>query len=121
MKIFNENGTQDPSKFKVGDHALHGDVILERISKLPKDFHGLEKLKDGILAHGELTGHLHQLQGKGFDLRTNTDGLKFLHVFEPTPLKHQEHAPIIVPPGEYKIGIQREYDPFAKRARQVVD
>ena len=120
MKAFNENGVQRPI-FKSGDYALHGDVILERISELPKEFKNFEKSKDGALAYGELTGHLHQLQGKAFDLRTDPNGIKFLHVLEPTPAKHQEHSPIVIPPGEYKIGIQREYDPFAKRARQVVD
>lgn len=121
MKPFNEHGPQTPSKFKVGDYALHGDVILERVDSLPKDFKKMEKSKDGALAYGELTGHLHQLQGANFDLRTNKDGIKFLHVLEPTPVKHQEHSPIMIPPGDYKIGIQQEYDPFTKRARQVVD
>lgn len=121
MKAFNELNAQIPNEFNVGDYCLHGDVILERIDKLPKEFKNFKKSKDGVLAYGELTGHLHQLQRDRFDLRIDEAGIKFLHVLEPTPVKHQEHSPIIIPPGNYKIGIQQEYDPFAKRARQVMD
>jgi hypothetical protein len=82
----------------------------------------MSQSKDGALAYGEATGHLHQLQGHGFDLKTCLKtNVKFLRIVEPTALKHQEHAPIIIPPGDYKIGIQREYSPFEKHARSVVD
>ena len=122
MKPFNEHGMQVPNKFEIGDHALHGDVILERIDSLPKDFKKMAKSKDGALAYGEATGHLHQLQGEGFELREcpNTR-VKFLRIVEPTDLKHQEHSPIKLPPGDYKIGIQQEYDPYEKLKRQVID
>lgn len=121
-KPFNEHNPQEPKDFTAGNYALHGDVIIERITALPKNFKKMEKSKDGALAYGELTGHFHGLQGDAFDLRTDPETkVKFLHVFEPTPVKHQEHSPIVIPPGDYKIGIQVEYDPFAKRARQVVD
>ena len=121
MKPFNEEGGQTPKQFLVGDYALHGDVIIERLAGEPDSFSNMEDSNDGALAYGELTGHVHQLQGRDFSLRTDGGGVKFLHVLKPTPVKHQEHKSITIPPGWYKIGIQREYDPFTKRARQVQD
>jgi len=44
-----------------------------------------------------------------------------LRVVNPVLLKHQEHSPIKLPPGDYKIGIQREYDPFEQIIREVAD
>lgn len=122
MKPFNEHGTQEIKKFDVGDFALHGDVILERIESLPKDFKKMQASHDGALAYGEATGHLHQLQGDGFELRECQETkIKFLRIVAPTELKHQEHSPIKLPPGDYRIGIQREYDPYEKLTRQVAD
>jgi hypothetical protein len=103
-------------------------VIIERIDEVPKEFSVLEKVKDDCLAHGEVTGHSHKLFRFGeehgaapFDLRIAPNGLKLLVVKEPVELRHQEHNPRIIPPGNYVIKIQREYDPFTKLARQVAD
>jgi hypothetical protein len=56
-----------------------------------------------------------------FDLRSTPDGIKFLHVEKPVMLSHQEHDARIIPPGDYRIGVQREYDVFLKLARNVAD
>ncbi len=117
-------------KFKHAQ-ALHGDVIIEKVASLPSNFLKMEKSKDGALAYGEVTGHSHKLfrmhedgaasGSLAFDLRTDKNGIKFLKVEAPTELRHQEHNPRIIPPGDYVIKIQREYDPFTKLARQVAD
>lgn len=124
MKPFNEHGTQE-AKLEVGDYVLHGDVIIQRVDKLPEDFSKLATEPKNALAYGEVTGHVHQLQGvqgADFDLRVNEQTKeRFLRIVEPTALKHQEHGPIILLPGDYKVGIQREYDPFSKLIRQVAD
>lgn len=110
--------------------ALHGDVIIEKISALPAHFDGMEKSKDGCLAYGEVTGHSHRLfkmsdpdrpNSVSFDLRIDKDGIKFLKVIEPVELRHQEHDPRVIPCDNYMIKIQREYDPFTKLARSVAD
>jgi hypothetical protein len=117
-------------EFKIGDVALHGDVIVERVSSLPKGFSEMPKSIDDCLAYGEHTGHKHKLfraqdpdlvTGAAFDLRISPDGLRFLKVNEPVALRHQEHREIMLPPGENRISIQREYDPFTKLARRVMD
>lgn len=123
MKPFNEHGTK-VANMKVGDYALHGDVIIERVGDLPTDFAKLEVEAKNALAYGEATGHIHQLQGEAgvdFDLRVNKNNERHLRIVNPTMLKHQEHSPILLQPGEYKIGIQREYDPFEKLTRRVQD
>lgn len=122
MKKFNmtDQITADFTKSKVG---FHGDVVLIK-EKLPKNFESMKKIEDDCLAYGEATGHMHKCFSEegGFDLRLcETTQVKYLSVIMPTTIRHQEHRPTIVPPGTYKIGIQREYDPFSKRIRAVVD
>ncbi len=123
MKPFNEHGTQEAKFKEMGDEALHGDVILTATS-LPEDFESMPKVEDSCLAYGEATGHMHKIFGEEgqYDLRecpkTKT---RHLRVVTPVSLMHQEHSPIILPPGDYRIGIQREYDPFEKLVRQVAD
>ena len=122
-KAFNENGTQKATFNEIGQEALHGDVIITS-AHLPNDFDSMPKVKDSCLAYGEMTGHMHKIFGDEgtFDLRecpkTKT---RHLRVVAPVSLKHQEHSPIILPPGDYRIGIQKEYDPFEKIIRQVAD
>lgn len=123
MKPFNEHGGQTANFKKLGDEALHGDVIVTS-SLLPPDFDDMPKVKDSCLAYGEMTGHVHMVVGdrRAFDLREcPKTKVRHLRVVQPVALKHQEHERIILPPGEYKIGIQKEYDPFEKISRQVAD
>lgn len=129
-KPFNQENPVTDIKMTVGDYFLHGDVIVTRVKELPKEFSKMDKSQDNCLALGEATGHMHKLfkaidpdmSGKAtFDLRIDKDGIKFLKVMAPTIVRHQEHREIAIPPGDYKIGIQVEYDPFKKLARQVVD
>ena len=124
MKPFAEHDPKTDTHCEIGDHMLHGDVIIERVAELPADFSQGKVEPKSALAYGEATGHLHQLQGEpgiDFDLRVNSEGARHLRVFKPVLLKHQEHSPMLLQPGDYKIGIQREYDPFEKLTRQVVD
>lgn len=77
----------------------------------------VKKLPRAILAHGEHTGHYHEAHGDGVALYE--DGtLEAPHGAEVT---HQEHHPIIVPPGIYERSIVQEYDHFAEEARNVAD
>lgn len=128
MKPFNEHD-QAAWTFKQMQN-LHGDVIIEKVKSLPKDFKKMKPEPQSALAYGEHTGHLHKLfraqdpdnmTSVSFDLRVDDTGIKWLKVEKETVLKHQEHSPRIIPAGLYKIGIQREYDPFTKLARQVAD
>ena len=72
-----------------------------------------------ILAHGEVTGHAHGITEGNAELYEE-NGVLFLHVESETALlTHEEHGPIALPRGDFKITIQREYEP--KGWRQVED
>lgn len=124
MNKFNEHNPQIVTTCPPGEYLLHGDVIVFGENALPMDFESMPRVKDNCVAYGEVTGHRHQLFGNetDFDLREcSKTKVRHLKVVSPIMLKHQEHSPIQVPPGNYRIGIQREYSPFEKRSRQVVD
>lgn len=124
MKPFNEHNPMNNFKLKPGEYGMHGDVIVFSEKALPANFNKMVEIKDSCLAYGEATGHAHKIFGDDNDYKimecpeTKT---RYLHVVKEVMLKHQEHEPRGIPPGNYKIGIQREYDPFSKRIRKVID
>lgn len=100
---------------------VHGDVLLFKIEAIPAK---AEKKKDfdGILQHGEVTGHAHRLSGKETDMYEYfTEGRRYLRLLKDTPLRHEEHEEIKLPKGDYEIRIVREVDHFADLVRPVVD
>lgn len=121
-KPFNESVPPIRPKFKkLNDEGLHGDVIITK-TKEPKGFEAMTKIEDGCLAYGEATGHMHKLFGGEFDLRECPETkVKHLRVVKEVVLKHQEHNPVVIPPGHFRIGIQVEYDPYEKLSRRVAD
>ena len=121
-KPFNKE-KHEQKEVKVGDIVMHGDVVIERVATLPDNFQELKKSDDDALAYGEATGHIHQLFDGEFDLRIDpeNENNRVLRIIKPTSLKHQEHMEVLLPPGDYRSRIQREYDPFTKRIREVAD
>ncbi len=99
-----------------------GDVLIERIdgdipeaaTKLPREA-GLV-----TLARGEATGHHHSIANRGVCMYQCEDG-RYLNIGGKTPavLFHQEHSKVELPPGRYKVTIQREY--VAGELRNVAD
>jgi hypothetical protein len=104
----------------------HGDVLLERISKLPEGTTNVNR-KNGLLVvmDGELTGHSHTITQENARLMELTkDGKSDLYLEvtnEPVTITHEEHKPIAIPPGIYKIGRVLEYDYLTEMERQVQD
>ena len=87
-----------------------------------------------ILAFGEVTGHLHQIHMKDMlDAaevtlhmgRWGEAGKDVPDAFEvreePVTLTHEEHNPLVVPPGKYVVRIVREFDHITGRSRYVAD
>ncbi len=131
-----------------GQAATHGDVIIIRCddADMPDNFDSLPNVMGGVLAEGEHSGHAHQLFDEAtnvaaytmpqldvieggketnaakFSLKQTEDGSMFLKVEnEPMLLRHQEHNPFRIYPGNYEIGIQQETDPFERQKRAVLD
>lgn len=114
-----KKNTVEPVQFRQGDVFIHTPKsVPTKLVEVAPDPRGV------VLAEGEATGHHHRI-GPSFRnavlLRTE-DGLRsFLRVTGgvPASLKHEEHAPISIPPGLHEVYIQREYQPDG--VRQVVD
>ncbi|MHB8899652.1 MAG: hypothetical protein ACYC6Y_12970 [Thermoguttaceae bacterium] len=87
----------------------HGDVMIEKVSSLPAE---KRKLQHTILAHGEITGHSHRVEDHSSASLYETPAGLFLHVTaERATITHQEHAPICLERGCYRVWRQREYTP----------
>jgi len=100
-----------------------GDVMLERISEFPP---GLDKYQPEngryVLALGEVTGHAHAIYEPNkctFFKDPREEGADVGLFFEVggggTALKHEEHAPIDIPEGKYRVIRQREWDDGQER------
>ena len=98
----------------------HGDVLLQSVPQQDAEF---KPAKQITLALGEVTGHSHvvtpDLDNVTIAIAETAEGT-FLRVAGGTAtLRHQEHHAINLPVGDFRIIIQREYDPFGNR--QVMD
>lgn len=86
-----------------------------------------EKIKHNgslTLALGEATGHHHTIyvpKIEDMDAVKTLDGGWLLTLRTDGVLKHQEHLPVTVPAGTYRIGHEREYDWFSLAVQRVID
>lgn len=97
-----------------------GDVLVERVASMP-DTKMTEIKTDGgvILAYGETTGHKHCIYPEAGVLPAklwDAGAERFLQVMEKTSIQHEEHGPIHLEPGIYRVSkfgesTQREYSP----------
>jgi hypothetical protein len=108
-------------KFQNSKHATYrqGDVLLQRIDRLPSDAHPVEWQDRVILAYGEVTGHAHAISTEHASMYM-WKGDRLLEIKTGARLVHEEHSTINLPEGVYKVVQQREYVPEAP-PRDVVD
>ena len=102
-----------------------GDVLVVPVAddQVPAGLIPAPRDKTGrmVLARGEATGHHHSIAVEDGELVDAAEGV-FLRIMAPTPLEHQEHAPITLQPGVYRVVRQREYTPGAiDRLRVLLD
>jgi hypothetical protein len=95
-----------------------GDVLIMKVKEIPAD--AVPKPGPVVLAEGETTGHAHRIESDKAQLYT-MGNILFLNVLAPVVVKHEEHKPVTVEPGQYRIGRVQEYDHFAEEARAVED
>lgn len=95
----------------------HGDLLVQSADKVPLDARPLQHL---VLAEGELTGHSHRIAERGAAKLFQRGRDLFLTVTAHTvTLVHQEHGPISLTQGVYRVWRQREY--FPREIRVVQD
>jgi hypothetical protein len=80
----------------------------------------MKKLDKPILAEGEATGHAHRLP-EGTEVFEKEGGVKVFDLKTATPLKHEEHGAITLPPGEWASDQVVEIDHETEEARRVRD
>ncbi len=87
----------------------HGDVLIAPIESVPAN----ARLREGlILAQGEITGHAHRVETDSRAELLEAGPELFLRVLgSPARIVHEEHRPIELPPGSYRVWRQREFDP----------
>lgn len=113
-----------------------GDVQGKSISKLPEN---AKRVENKPLAYGEISGHVHILTGDVdfFEMDGITyavvgnDGARLQHVLENTikpdcltqveELPVADHKSILLPPGTYEFGIQKQFNPYQKIFENVQD
>ncbi len=88
-----------------------GDVLLVPVEEAPTAARAVRRARGRVvLAEGEVTGHAHAIRSSAATLLGAGDE-RYLRVAAPVTLDHEEHAPIEVAPGTYRVVIQREYVP----------
>jgi len=103
-----------------------GDVLIERVQSIPEGAKDITPEDRIVLAYGEVTGHAHAVyepqtkeKPEGKARLWDAGAERFLQVVEKTALKHEEHAPVTLDPGIYRVVNQLEYTP--EDIRRVAD
>lgn len=96
-----------------------GDILLVPVvddgNELVDRFNVARQRREGIIvAEGEATGHHHRIRTRGAKMytlgRRTTRSAMFVHVPKTgATLTHEEHSPLQIPPGTYRVVHQREY------------
>lgn len=104
-----------------------GDVLVRQVKKREPTGKDVREQGRVILAHGEVTGHAHEVIAEApteiglppAQFFEEPNGKRFLFVNTPCALTHQEHGRIALAPGCYGVIRQREYSP--EEIRNVTD
>jgi hypothetical protein len=101
-------------------HAFQGDINFIKVSKIPDGAKTVKKTERGyVLAEGEATGHAHTIKDDVELYEVN--GVLYMRNSKSVDVRHEEHHTVTVEPGEWKIGITREYDYLKDEERKVAD
>ena|SRR5271154_4927085 len=106
-------------KWRHGDvYGISSDVDVAKITA------NGTKLDSNVLALGEVTGHMHEIDADSSAFqRFELDGKKYLIVLSEcgVNIKHQEHGVGLIPAGVWEERIDREYDYLTHNYRPVYD
>lgn len=117
--------------------GMQGDVQFKQLISLPLN---AKRVENKPLAYGEISGHVHVLTGKDVDFFEmdgityaviGNDGARLQHVLENNvrpdcltkveELPVADHKSILLPPGTYEFGIQKQFNPYSKLFEKVQD
>ena len=90
----------------------HGDVLIASIPQIPT---GTQPRTGTVLVYGEATGHAHRIEDPSTAEIWARGNELFLHVLSEALIVHEEHMPITLPAGTYRVWQQREYSPAVIR------
>lgn len=85
--------------------VIQGDVMLYPINSLPAG--EAKPGKRHTLALGEVTGHSHVLDRA---VMVEVDGERYVEAEQGAALQHEDHGPVVVPLGAYRVIQQKEPD-----------
>lgn len=85
--------------------VIQGDVMLMPVDAMPVGTPA--KGRRHTLALGEVTGHSHVLDRA---VLVESGGTRYVEVDEGGALYHEDHGPLVVPPGAYRVIQQVEPD-----------
>jgi hypothetical protein len=103
--------------------CAQGDILIERVDDAPPSGRQVAQTVSAgpvIVAEGEATGHCHRLLGSVAMYRDDAlareipSGLYVAHVEVSSPtgrLEHEEHAPVTLERGTYRVRRQRQLEP----------
>ena len=90
-----------------------GDIFIAAVPSIPAE--ATKELRP-VLAEGEVTGHSHRIeQPSSVKLYRDNGNLYLAIVADNATVVHEEHGPIGLPRGFYRVWRQREYSPEAIR------
>jgi hypothetical protein len=103
-----------------------GDLLIERVRDIPPSGTMVQPVAAGVtvIAEGEATGHRHAIYDRVTMFRDDSlardipSDLYVGHVQVDAPfarLEHDEHAPITLVTGTYRVRRQRELEPIDAR------
>lgn len=94
-----------------------GDIGFFKVDSIPKD---ATVDKTGIIARGEVTGHMHRVSNTAKAALMVANGTSFVDARqEGAKIVHDEHRTINLPSGYWEVRRQKEYEP--QGWRQVAD
>jgi hypothetical protein len=95
-----------------------GDVLIEQVGSIPPS---ARRLKRPVLASGDSTGQRHQIKDRRTARLLSTDETGAIRLFleviaDEAAVVHPEHGEIVLPRGNYRVWLQREFDDIGQRS-----
>lgn len=99
-------------------HYRQGDLLFIRFAMPENAVPVAPHQGRYVLAEGEATGHAHTVSASDVEVRTMADAL-FVRAGKPTEVVHEEHDPVTLITGVWRVVRQVEHTPTA--VRRVLD